>query len=131
MARPLSRRESNFRAMIPILVALPQGATPPTSGLSILLFQVGAIIAIFYFILIRPQQKERKRVEQSLLEIKRGDEIVTAGGIIGDVVHIQLQGAVDNAEPGPKMDDRITVRSGESKLVIERGRITRVTPKGA
>ena len=107
-----------------------QGATAPSSGLGMLLFQVAAIIAIFYFVMIRPQQKERKRLEQALLELKRGDEVVTTGGIIAEVVHIQMGPAAEGSDPKGRMDDRVTIRSGESRLVVERGRITRVAPKG-
>jgi len=79
-----------------------------------------AIFAIFYFVLIRPQQKQRKAHDQLVRALKKGDEIVTAGGVVGEVVHIAAkEGAVS-------MDDRITIKSGESRLIIERGRIARV-----
>ncbi|HYV97529.1 MAG TPA: preprotein translocase subunit YajC [Gemmatimonadaceae bacterium] len=107
------------------------GVAPAGPGLGVIVVQIGAIIAIFWFVLIRPQQRERKRLEQSLMEIKRGDEIVTAGGIIAEVVHIQMAPAAEGAESAARMDDRVTIRSGESKLVVERGRITRVAPKGS
>ena len=80
--------------------------------------------------MIRPQQKERKQVEAAILALKRGDEILTAGGIIAEVVHIQMQVAAEGKEAAPSLADRVTIKSGESKLVVERGRITRVTPKG-
>ena len=54
--------------------------------------------------------------------LKKGDEIVTAGGIVGEVLHIAAQGKDGVAT----MDDRITIKSGESRLIIERGRISRV-----
>src|SRR3954464_4936187 len=113
------------------LQAAAPAAAPSGPGLSVFVLQIVAIIAIFYFVLIRPQQRERKRLEQSLMEIKRGDEIVTTGGIIAEVVHVQLGPAGEGAEPGARLDDRVTIRSGESKLVVERGRIARVTPKGS
>lgn len=118
--------------MIPIVFAQAErAATPGGSSLSILLLQVVAIIAIFYFILIKPQQKERKKLEASLFEIKRGDEVITAGGIIAEVVHVQMAPAAEGAEPVARMEDRVTIRSGESKLVVERGRIARVSPKAS
>ena len=52
-------------------------------------FMYGAIFAIFYFILIRPGQKQRKAQDAQLRQIKRGDEIVTNGGIIGEIIHIR------------------------------------------
>ena len=80
-----------------------------------------AIFLIFYLVLLRPQQQQRKKHEQSIRAVKKGDEIVTAGGIIGEIVHIKTA-----ADGGASDSDRITIRSGESKLVIERGRIARV-----
>jgi preprotein translocase subunit YajC len=49
--------------------------------------------------------------------------VVTAGGIIGEVIHIKEVGT-DGGKT--KADDRITIKSGESRLVVERGRITRI-----
>jgi preprotein translocase subunit YajC len=96
------------------------------SGSSLLpfLIQVVAIFAIFYFLLIRPQQKQRRQHEHALQNIKRGDEIVTAGGLIGEIVHIK-EAVVDGA-PKKTMEDRVTVRSGESRVIVERGRIAKV-----
>jgi preprotein translocase subunit YajC len=102
------------------LLALQAGG----SSLLPFLIQVVAIFAIFYFLLIRPQQKQRRQHEEALRNIKRGDEIVTAGGIVGEIVHIK-EAVVDGA-PRKTMDDRVTIRSGESRLVVERGRIAKV-----
>ena len=63
----------------------------PAAGRSPLLpfvFQVVAIFAIFYFVMIRPQQKQRRQHEDRLRNLRKGDEVVTAGGIVGRVVHI-------------------------------------------
>jgi preprotein translocase subunit YajC len=92
------------------------------SQLTANLVAIGAMIAIFYFIVLRPQQQQKRKQEQTLLAVKKGDEIVTVGGIIGEVVHVKTTGA----EGGATLDDRITIRSGESRLVVERGRIARV-----
>jgi preprotein translocase subunit YajC len=88
------------------------------------LFLYGSLFAIFYFLLIRPQQRQRKALEDQVRALKRGDEIVTAGGIVGEVVHIGQ--TMKDGAPVPGMDDRITIKSGESRLVVERGRIARV-----
>src|SRR5687767_4533567 len=85
------------------------------------LFMYVAFAAIFYFILWRPQAQARKRHQQLIEQLKRGDEVVTAGGIVGLVVHIQEQAA---GKAGAT--DRITIKSGESRLIVERGRITGV-----
>ena len=63
--------------------------------------------------------------EQRLRNLKKGDSIVTAGGIVGDVVHIRESGTEDGKQKS--MDDHVTVKSGESRFIVERGRITRVS----
>ena len=124
MARALPL-PTHSRSMIPPL-ALALLAQSPLAGRSTLLpfvFQVVAIFAIFYFVMIRPQQKQRKQHEDRLKNLKRGDEVVTAGGIVGRVVHI-AEGAKD--AKGSALEDRITIKSDESRLIVERGRIARV-----
>ena len=109
--------------MIPMYpaLALMQSATNQMLGP---IFMYGAIFAIFYFILIRPGQKQRKAQDAQLRQIKRGDEIVTNGGIIGEIIHIRETPAGEG-KTNP-MDDRVTIKSGESRLVVERGRIARI-----
>ena len=94
------------------------------STLTPFLIQVVAIFGIFYFLLIRPQQKQRKQHEERLRNLRKGDEVVTSGGIIGEVIHIRET----TGEGGPviSMDDRVTIKSGESRLVVERRGITKV-----
>ncbi len=112
--------------MIPAMPALSLLALQAGGGSTLLpfLIQIVAIFAIFYFLLIRPQQKQRRQHEQALQNIKRGDEIVTAGGLVGEIVHIK-EAVVDGA-PRKTMEDRVTVRSGESRVIVERGRIAKV-----
>jgi preprotein translocase subunit YajC len=93
------------------------------------IFMYGAIFAIFYFLLIRPQQRQRKAAEEMVRQLKRGDEIVTAGGIVGEVLHINA--VVKDGAPVAGMEDRITIKSGESRLIVERGRIARVVTGSA
>src|ERR1041384_8282212 len=105
------------------MLALLQAPAGGGSSMTPLLIQFGLIIAIIYFIMLRPQQKQRQQHEAALRELKRGDEIVTAGGIVGTVIHIPDL-AKDATRKG--LDDRVTIRSGESKLVVERGPIARI-----
>src|SRR6476469_9741172 len=106
------------------LLMQPSPGSNPMYGFA---FQMVLILAIFYFILFRPQQKQRKQQELSLREIKKGDEVVTAGGIIGDVIFIKQ--STKDGEPVVTMEDRITIKSAESRLVVERGRIAKVLSK--
>jgi preprotein translocase subunit YajC len=111
---------------VPGMLALVLFAPADGSGnaMAALLFQIVAFIAIFYFIMIRPQARQRKQQQESLFALKRGDEVVTAGGIVGEVVHIKETSKDGKAEK--TLEDRVTIRSGESRLVVERGRIARV-----
>lgn len=88
-------------------------------------FMYGAIFAIFYFILIRPQSKQRKEHDALVRAVKRGDEIVTAGGLVGEVIHVRETPTTDGAASS-NLEDRITIKSGESRVIIERGKIARV-----
>lgn len=94
------------------------------SSLTPLLFQFGLIFVIFYFLIIRPQQRQRKQHEQALRNLKRGDRVVTSGGIIAEVVHIKQTDR--DGKPAPAMDDEVTVKSAESRLIVERGRIAKI-----
>jgi preprotein translocase subunit YajC len=96
-------------------------APAPGGSLAPFLFQLAAISAIVYFFMIRPQQKQRKQHEERLRTLKRGDMIVTSGGIVGEIVHMK-----EPKEGERSMDDHITIKSAESRLVIERGRIAKV-----
>ncbi len=97
--------------MTALFMIAPTG-TSGGAGLTMLILQFGAIIAVFYFLLIRPQSQARKKHAEILGQLKKGDDITTAGGIIGKVKDIK--------------DDRITIESGSASLVVERARIVRV-----
>lgn len=84
----------------------------------------GAIFAIFYFILIRPQATQRKKHDEMVRNLKKGDEIVTTGGLVGEVLFIKEKGGDDKSGG---MEDRVTVKSGETRVIIERGRIAKIS----
>lgn len=67
------------------------------------------IFAIIYFLMIRPKVKQERRHREQIAQLKKGDEVVTAGGVVGEVIHIR--------------DDRVTIKSGESRFVVMRDRI--------
>jgi preprotein translocase subunit YajC len=99
----------------PIVAMLAPSGQQGGGAITVFILQIAAFIAIFYFILIRPQRQQARKHEEMLKQVKRGDEVVTAGGLVGEIVHVK--------------DDRITIKSGEAKLVIERKGIARVTPR--
>lgn len=76
--------------MIEQLVFLMQPAGGDGGGgLTSTLIMFGLIFLIFYFMIIRPQQKRAKDRQKMLDALKKGDKIVTAGGIHGTVVGIE------------------------------------------
>ncbi|MGD0566431.1 MAG: preprotein translocase subunit YajC, partial [Candidatus Goldiibacteriota bacterium] len=64
------------------------GAGGDAGSMPMLLVQFAVIGVIFYFLLIRPQQKERKKLQQMLAALKEGDKVVTTGGIVGIITKI-------------------------------------------
>lgn len=77
-----------------------------------LIVQFALIIGIVYFLFIMPQRKEQKRHRELLVSLKPGMEVVTAGGVVGEIIAIK--------------DELITLKSGDSRLVVERPRIQRL-----
>ena len=92
------------------------------------IFIYGVIFLIFYFILIRPQATQRKKHDEMVRGLKKGDEIVTTGGLVGEVMFIKEKGGDDKTAG---MEDRVTVKSGDTRVIIERGRIARINRPGA
>ena len=116
-------------ALIPVFAQTAAPAAQGGGSLMPFLFQLGAIMAIFYFLMIRPQQKQRKALENAILAMRKGDAVVTTGGVVGEVVHIKE--AIDEGKPSKGMDDLVTVRTGDVKIVVERRAIARVVSAGS
>lgn len=57
-------------------------------GLSMILM-LGAVFAIMYFLMIRPQQKKQKAIEKARAELKPGDRVISAGGIHGKIREVK------------------------------------------
>jgi preprotein translocase subunit YajC len=69
------------------------------------LIMIVAMIAVFYFLMIRPENKRKKEAEQMRSAVKTGDEIVTIGGIIGTVVNVK--------------DEKIVIETSADQVRIE------------
>lgn len=99
--------------MMPIFSIIVQAAGGRPSILPFAI-QFIAIIAIFWFLLIRPQRQMQAKHQDVLSKLKKGDQIITDGGIVGEVVHIK--------------DDQVTIRTAEStRIVVIRNKIAKVT----
>ncbi len=92
------------------------GAAPQTDTLLTFLPMV-AIFIVFYFLLIRPQQKKQKETRAMLEALEKGNEVVTAGGLLGRVVKLDEQYA--------------TVEVAQNvQIVVQRSAISQLLPKG-
>ncbi len=73
--------------MLALYLTLAQAQQPPGGGLSFL-FPLLAIFVVFYFFMIRPQSRREKERRAMIDAVKKGDRVVTAGGIHGTVVQV-------------------------------------------
>jgi preprotein translocase subunit YajC len=73
------------------------------------LIQIVAIVAIFYFLLILPQRREQKRHREMLAALKRGDQVATVGGLVGEIINLS--------------DELVQLKSGDARVTVERARI--------
>ena len=103
--------------LIPVAHAQAAGAAPAApSMMSTLLFPI-ILIAIMYFLMIRPQMKRQKEHRAMLDKLSKGDEVITNGGIAGTVrslgetfIHVEVANGVE--------------------LRLQKGAVSNVLPKG-
>jgi len=76
-----------------------------------------AIFVVFYFLLIRPQQKRAKETKTMLEALQKGDEVVTAGGVVGRIAKLGDQYATVEIAPG-------------IEITVQRAAVAQLLPKG-
>ncbi len=74
------------------------------------------IFVVFYFLLIRPQQKKMKEHRGMLTSLKRGDRVITAGGIVGEIKQVKDNSDEVDVEIAPNV--RVTVVRGTISSVL-------------
>ncbi len=102
-----------------ILQAAPAAAPAGGSNFWVqfgLPLQLLAMGLVFWFLILRPQSQARKKQAELLNALKKGDDVMTVGGIVGVVKDIKEQSG----------EVRVTIESGSSTVVVERSRIIRV-----
>ena len=98
--------------------AYAQAAGGAASGMDLMTFlPMIAIFVVFYFLLIRPQQKRAKETKAMLGALQKGDEVITAGGIVGKIARLDEQYAAIEVSPN------VEIR-------VQRGAISQLLPKG-
>ncbi len=86
-----------------------------TSMIPMIIFMV-LIFGMFYFLMIRPQRKRQKEHRQLIEELKRGDRVVTAGGIFGVIETVSEDSVVIKVESG------MTMRVAKNMVALKRER---------
>jgi preprotein translocase subunit YajC len=104
-----------MNALIPD--AWAQAATPASPSQLPMLILMVAFVGVFYFLLIRPQQKKAKEHQALVSKLAAGDEVVTTGGILGKVTDVG--------------DTFITLEIAEGvRVKVQRFQIAQLMPKG-
>jgi preprotein translocase subunit YajC len=78
-------------------------AAAPASPLANPIFMMVAIAAVFYFVMIRPQQKQAKQHQAFVTSLKKGDEVVTHSGIVGTVHAVEDRTVTLDVGAGTKL----------------------------
>jgi preprotein translocase subunit YajC len=100
--------------MIALAPPAQPGQQPPPIWTS--LVPLILLVVVFYFALIRPQQRKTKEHAELLKGIRPGDKVVTSGGIIGVVVTVR--------------EKTVNLRSGDAKFEIAKSAIAEITERG-
>ena len=96
----------------------PPGTQPNQTGQTLqFVLMMGVMVVMFYFVLIRPQQKKAKAHAELLKGVKAGDRIVTSSGIVGIVITVK--------------EKTISIRSADAKLEITKAAIAEITERGS
>lgn len=90
-----------FAVMMSATAFAADASAPQSSGMGSMVLSIVLMIAIFYFLLIRPQKKKEKEAKNMRDSLMVGDELVTIGGIVGKVIKIK--------------DDEVTIETGSNK----------------
>ena len=100
-----------YTFFLPLLMApQPEGAEGGPASLITSFLPFIAVILIFYFLIIRPQNKKRKETEKMLGGLKKGDKIVTIGGIYGTIQAVRETTVV------VKVDDNVRLEFTRSAI---------------
>lgn len=81
------------------------GAGEATMGMGSLLLPLILMLALMYFLMIRPENKRKKQAEEMRNSLKKGDQITTIGGIVGKIVHVT--------------DDTIVIETSDDRVRME------------
>jgi preprotein translocase subunit YajC len=93
------------------------GSTVPAQDGTLSMIMIAAVFVLFYFMMIRPQNKRAKEHRDLIGKLKKGDEVITAGGLLAKVVSLDEQYI------------RVSIAEGV-EINIQRSAVNTVLPKG-
>ncbi len=97
--------------------AYAEGAAAPQGGGFMEFLPLIALLAVFYFLIMRPQQKRAKEHKAMMEALQKGDEVITIGGILGKVTKVG--------------DDNVAIEIADNVVVqVQKPAIQNVLPKG-
>ena len=102
------------------LMGPPQGGAQGGGGLGTLLPMLGMMALVFYFFMIRPQTKKAKEAKLFREGIKKGDKIVTIGGVHGKIAEISDATVIIETEGGGKLKIDKTAISQEASVALNK-----------
>ncbi len=88
----------------------PRGQMFSTVGMLVIM------VVMFYFVLIRPQSKKAKEHAQMLKTVRKGDKIITSGGVVGEVITVK--------------EKTLSIRSADAKMEITKAAIAEISERG-
>jgi preprotein translocase subunit YajC len=97
--------------------AYAQGAAAPAADGGFTLIMIIGMFVIMYFLMIRPQMKRAKEQKQMIEALQKGDEVITAGGVVGRITKLG--------------DQYLTLEiAANTEIVVQRGAVSAPLPKG-
>jgi preprotein translocase subunit YajC len=106
--------------------AYAQAATPGGADIVMQLAPFGIILVIMYFLILRPQQKRQKQHAEMIKNVRKGDTVVTTGGMVGKVTKV-----VDDDQVEVEVADGVRIRQMRSMLADVRAKGEPVKQEGA
>ena len=93
----------------------PPGGQQGQQPIWVTLFPLVLMVVVFYFVMMRPQQKKAKDHAELLKSLRPGDKVLASGGIVGVVVSVK--------------ERSVTIRSADTKLEVLKSAVTEITER--
>jgi preprotein translocase subunit YajC len=108
--------------ILSLLLGAPQGGSGDTKSTLMSFAPIVAIVAIFYFLIIRPQNKKQKETKRMLDELKKGDRVVSIGGIHGVIQNVRESSVIVKVDESTKIEfSRSAIASVEASGKVRAG----------